>query len=247
MFRGTTAVGKVALTLMVCGAVLLSQHTPATPARSAAPEFPVTMRQKLTAGVATVGTKVQAKLVIATLVNGMVVPRDAVLSGEVTESVAKSGNDPSRLAIRMNSVQWKNETLPLKVYLTAWYYPTDSRSAMSTDPLIQPADAARSPRNWNGVGSFPDPNTPTSQTLPNAPTSQTLPGRRTERGSDSGPAPWDSPASGMSNSPHRVLMKNVESQRNRDGTVSLICKRSNIKIDKETTYVLAPEGLLPAN
>jgi hypothetical protein len=236
MFRGTTAVGRVALTLMVCSAVLLSQQTPATPARSAAPELPVTMRQKLTAGVATVGTKVQAKLVIATLVNGTVVPRDAVLSGEVTESVAKSGNDPSRLAIRMDSVQWKNETLPLKVYLTAWYYPTES--TMTSDPLIQPADAARTPRNLNGVGSFPDPNTPASQTLP---------GRRTERGSDSGPAPWDPPASGMSTSPHRVVMKNVESQRNRDGTVSLICKRSNIKIDKETTYVLAPEGLLPAN
>src|SRR6202011_258161 len=99
--------------------VLLSQQTPATPSSSGGPEFPVTMQQNLIAGVAAVGAKVQAKLVMATLVNGTVVPRDAILSGEVTESVAKSATDASRLAIRMDSVQWKNESVPLKVYLTA--------------------------------------------------------------------------------------------------------------------------------
>jgi hypothetical protein len=233
MFRETTVVGQAALILVVCTAVLLSQQTPATPSRSAGPEFPVTMQQNVTAGVATVGTRVQAKLVIATLVNGTVVPRDAVLSGEVTESVAKSKTDPSRLAIRMDSVQWKNESVPLKVYLTAWYYPMESM--MTQDPWNQPADA-RSPRNWNGAGTYPDPNSPASQPFP---------GRHTDR--DSGPAPWAPPASSMPISTHRVLMKNVESLRNSDGTLTLISKRSNIKIDKQTTYVLTPDGGLPTN
>jgi hypothetical protein len=235
MFRETTVVGQAALTLVVYTAVLLSQQTPATPSRSAAPEFPVTMRQNLTAGAATVGTKVQAKLVIATLVNGTVVPRDAVLSGEVTESVAKSGTDPSRLAIRMDSVKWKNESVPLKVYLTAWYYPTEV--VPTQDSSNESADA-RSPRNWNGAGTLPDPNSPASQPLP---------GRHTGTDRDLAPAPSPPPASSMPISTHRVLMKNVESLRNRDGGVTLLCKRSNIKIDKRTTYVLAPEGLLPVN
>jgi hypothetical protein len=232
MFRETTVVGQAALILVVCTGVLLSQQSPATPSRSAGPEFPVTMQQNLTAGASIVGTRVQAKLVIATLVNGTVVPRDAVLSGEVTESVAKSKTDPSRLAIRMDSVQWKNESLPLKVYLTAWYYPIESMA--TPDPWNQPADA-RSPRNWNGAGTYPDPNSPASQPFP---------GRHTDR--DSVP-PWAPPASSMPISTHRVLMKNVESLRNSDGTVILISKRSNIKIDKRTTYVLAPDGGLPVN
>src|SRR5271167_996536 len=52
-------------------------------------EFPVFMRQKVVAGTTPVGTKVEAKLAVATLVNGTVVPQDALFSGEVTESVAK--------------------------------------------------------------------------------------------------------------------------------------------------------------
>ena len=81
------------------------------------------MRQNVAAGTTPVGTKVQANLVIATMVDSVVIPRDALLSGEVTESVAKSKTDPSRLAIRMDSAQWKNGSSPIKIYLTAWYYP----------------------------------------------------------------------------------------------------------------------------
>jgi hypothetical protein len=39
-------------------------------------------------------------------------------------------------------------------------------------------------------------------------------------------------------------MKDVESKRDPDGTVSLTCTRFNIKIDKLTTYVLAAGDLL---
>ena len=75
------------------------------------------MRQNVAAGTTSVGTKVQAKLAVATLVDGMVVPRDAVLSGEVTESVAKSATDPSRLAVRMDSAQWKKGPAPIVLSL----------------------------------------------------------------------------------------------------------------------------------
>ncbi|MGB7333952.1 MAG: hypothetical protein WBD25_21385, partial [Terriglobales bacterium] len=56
------------------------------------------------------------------------------------------------------------------------------------------------------------------------------------------PAP-PSPSSNISK--HRVLMKNVDSVRNSDGAVTLTSKRSNIKLDKTTTYVLASGDLLP--
>jgi len=106
MFRKTIAVGHAVLTVLLGSAALLSQQTPAPPSSSAGLEFPVIMRQNVAAGKTPVGTKVQAKLVVATLVEGVVVPQDAILSGEVTESVAKSATNPSRLAIRLDSAEW---------------------------------------------------------------------------------------------------------------------------------------------
>jgi|ERR1039458_2142812 hypothetical protein len=230
MFSKTIAVGHAVLTVVLVSTALLSQQTPAPPSSSAGLEFPVTMRQNVAAGTTPVGTKVQANLVIATLVDSVVIPRDAILSGEVTESVAKSKTDPSRLAIRMDSAQWRNGSSPIKLYLTAWYYP---EAAMPTQNLsYEPPDAAHSKKNWNGMGTYPNPNNPVSQ--------QPFPGRDTDK--DPGPAPA-SPASSISK--HRVLMKNVDSTRNSDGAVTLTSKRLNIKIDKLTTYVLATGDLLP--
>jgi hypothetical protein len=71
---------------------------------SGAREFPVVMQQSKVAGKTAVGTKVRAKLEVATLGNGTVVPRNAVPSGGVIESRTKSASEPSRLAIRMDSV-----------------------------------------------------------------------------------------------------------------------------------------------
>ena len=96
-------------------------------------EFPVTMRQNVKAGKTPVGTKIEAKLTIATLVNGTVIPAGAIFSGEVVESAAKSSSDPSRIAIRMDSVQWKNASKPITVYLTAWYYPIQMRQDADHD------------------------------------------------------------------------------------------------------------------
>jgi hypothetical protein len=238
MFSKTIAVLRAVLTVVLGSAALLGQQTPAPPSSSAGLELPVIMRQSVAAGATPVGTKVQAKLAVATLIDGVVVPRDAILSGEVTESVAKSATGPSRLAIRIDSAQWKKGSAPIvlslapKVYLTAWYYPV---ATMTTQDLsYQPADGAHGAKNSNGMGTYPDRRNPASQ--------QPFPGSDADR--DSIPAPA-SPASGIST--HRVLMKNVESTRNGDGAVSLTSKSFNIKLDKLTTYVLATGDLLPTS
>lgn len=198
---------------------------------SAGLEFPATMRKKIVAGVTPVGTAVQAKLEVATLVDGVVVPENAILSGEVTESSAKSDTDPSRLAIRMDSARWKRHGSPQvvkftsKVYLTAWSYPTTSTPL--PDVEYQSPDLPSGQRNRNRLGSYPG--TPPAQ-HPQGP----------DDGSDS-PATTTQPASATSSSaaPHRVRIKDVESTRARDGAVALTSRHSNIKLDKSTTYVFA--------
>jgi hypothetical protein len=224
------SIARIALTVILGSAFLFGQQTSSALKSAAGAEFPVIMQANVNAGKTPVGTKVQAKLVVATMVEGTVVPRDAVFSGEVTESVAKSTSDPSRLAIRMDSVQWKNGSAPVKVYLTSWFYPVEMMNGQ--DLSYQPPDDANSPRHWNGGGTYPDPNNPISQ--------QKFPGRDGDK--DSGPGAG-SPASNISK--HRVLIKNVEATRNNDGSVTLTSKHSNLKLDKTTTYVLASGDLLP--
>jgi hypothetical protein len=188
------------------------------------------MRQSVNAGKTLVGTRVEAKLIVATLLNGTVIPRDAVLSGEVTESVAKSSTVPSRLGIRMDSAQWKNGSVPLKVYLTAWFYP-ETAGMSPQDLSYQPADAANSKRNWNGMGTYPDPNNPVSQ--------QKFPGRESDQDASAPP----SPSSNISK--HRILMKNVDSATTSNGAIALVSARTNIKLDRLTAYVFAADDLLP--
>jgi len=225
MFSKTIAGGPAVLTIVFASAALLSQPTPAARSSPAGLEFPVTMRQKIAAGKTPVGSEVQAKLAVATLVNGVVVPQDAILSGEVTESAAKSATGPSRLAIRMDSARWSNGSAPIKVYLTAWYYPVVTPTNQDLPSGLP--DVANDPRRRTG-GGFPGARNPASP----------FPSPDPGAGKDTAPP---QPAS---ISQHRVLMKNVESTRNSDGVVTLTSKHSNIKLDQQTTYVLATDGLV---
>ncbi len=205
---------------------LLGQQKPATPAPSGAWEFPVLMLQNVTAGKTAAGTKVQAMLEVGTLVNGTVIPRNAVFSGEVIESAAKTKTDPSRVAIRMDEVKWKDGSASAKLYLTAWYYP--SQEVAGQEMQYGPQQSAKG--TWNGQGQYPDPNSKSYKPFP---------------GRDSGKessAP-DTPSAATSN--HRVLMKDVETMTGSDGTLALVSKRSNIKLDKLTTYVFSASDLLP--
>ena len=202
----------ILLTMVLGAGPFLGQSPPASRARAV--EFPAMLRQNVIAGKTPVGTKIQAKLTIATLVNGVVIPRDAVLSGEVTESAAKSSTEPSRLAIRMDSVQWKNGTTEIKAFLTAWFYPvqlptTDS----SSDDPFDPAHRSHNPI-YSGSPTPPYPGP--------AQDKETL------------PAPVDS-----QKSPSRVALKNVQSIYKDGGPVTLTSAQADIKLDKHTTYVFA--------
>jgi hypothetical protein len=227
MFTRTILAGSVLFVLVFGSAAVLGQEKAAAPSSPGVREFPVTMQQNVTAGVTSVGTKISAKLLVATLVDGVVFPRNAVFSGEVTESVAKSATQPSRLAIRMDSVQWKNGLAPIRVYLAPWYYPT--RIDEGQNLAYGPTDTSVNSRTWNGAGTYPDPKSPASQPFP---------GRDSDRNQDSVPN-----TSLAINMDHRVMMKNVESARNNDGSVAITCTRSNIKLDKLTAYVLATGAL----
>jgi len=238
MFRKIKAAGPAACVIVLGSAVLLGQ-APKVPRAEASPvdtatssadgcvecELPIVLRQTVEAGKTAVGTKVEARLVMATMIKGGVLPRGAVISGEVTQSVAKSGNSPSRLAIRMDSAQWKNGEAKFKVYLTAWYYPPA--------PMVPP-DLSYGPpgdkRNWGGVNPTVDTTDP-----PN-------PAQRLSTHQDTG-INAGAPASVISGK--RVLMKNVTSASGTDGSVVLVSSHSNIKLNKVTTYVLAANELLP--
>jgi hypothetical protein len=206
---------------------LLGQQKPAAVSPSGVQEFPVTLQQSVTAGKTLAGTKIQAKLGIATLVEGTVIPRDAVFSGEVVESVEKTKSNPSRVALRIDSVQWKNGSASFKIYLTPWFYPTGE--AVGQDLQYGPTQPAN--RTWNGQGQYPDPNSKVYKPFPGS-------------DSDKGSAVPDTPTAITSN--HRVLMKNVDTATSNDGTLTLVSKRGNIKLDKLTIYVFASGDLIPA-
>ena len=220
--------------LLLC-TLLAAQQTPSSdltyPTRPAAAAvvgalvFPVLLEQPVTAGKTSVGTAVQAKLVAATLVNGVVVPKNAVFSGVVTESVEKNKTEPSHLAIRMDSVQWKGGSTSIKVYLTSWYYPSVDEEAAQN---LQYGPTQSANATWNGQGQYPSQNSKIYQPFPG-------------RDSGQGSAVPDTPLSVTSN--HRMVMKNVESSVDRDGAIALASKHSNLKLDRLTTYVFSNADL----
>jgi hypothetical protein len=223
---------KIVTQLSVLGflfsCVSFGQQKPATPLAPRAQELPVVMQQSVSAGKTAIGTKVRAKLEVATLVQGKVLPRNATLTGEVVESAAKTATTPSRLAIRMDSVQWKDGTADLKVYLTAWYYPATQEGGQD----LQYGPPESPGKKWNGQGAYPNPNTPAYKPFPGA-----------DQDEDKSSVP-DTAATKVSD--HRVVIKDVEWVRAEDGTPALVSKRVNIKLDRLTTYVFAASDALPA-
>ena len=215
---------SILIALLATACCLSSGQTEPKPnASPATQEFPVVLQQNVTAGKTPPGTKIEAKLTIASLVNGTVVPRNAIFSGEVVESVLKSDTQPSRLSVQMNSLKWKNGSLPVKIFLTAWYFPPVTQ----TGGDLQYGPEQPTSRTWNGAGAYPDPNSPAYKPFPGGDSGQ----------KDSVP---DTPSSVSAK--HRVLIKDVQSERAPDGRLTLVSKR-NLKLDKITTYVLAPSEL----
>jgi hypothetical protein len=213
------------------------QGTPApaaatvTAANTLVHEFPVLLQQNVVAGKTPAGTRIQAKLAEATLVGGKVVPRNAIFSGEVVESLAKTAADPARLSLRMDTVQWKDGSIFLTTYLTAWYYPS---ADVATNPDLQYGPQQSSKSSWNGMGQYPNPNSASYKPFPT-------------EDSDKSPSSAVPSATMSAVSHHRVLMKDVESARAENGAITLIAKRTNLKLDKLTTYVLISADSQPAN
>ena len=116
------AVWTVAWMAFSWSALLSGQTSPPASAPTGL-EFPVTFRRSLVAGKTPVGSKVEARLELATLAKGIVIPQGATLSGEVIESASKTATDPSRIAVRMDWVRWKTGSASIKAYLTASYCP----------------------------------------------------------------------------------------------------------------------------
>lgn len=203
------------------------QQTSTPSASAVAQEFPVTFQENVVAGKTPVATKVQAKLGMATLVNGTVIPQGAVFSGEVVQSVAKTKSDPSKLGIRIDAAQWKNGSAALKLYLVGWFYPFASQAGQ--DLQYGPQQSAKG--SWNGMGEYPADNAKSYHPFPTG-------------GSDSNASP---DTSNSATSQHRVQMKNVQTDRASDGTITLVSSHSNIKLDKSTMYVVASAELLAAS
>jgi hypothetical protein len=219
-----------AFTGALVSAMLFAQSKPVVSHPSLVREFPVTMRQNVVAGTTEVGTKVEAKLTIATLVDGTVLPIGATFAGEVVESAAKSAAEPSRLAIRMDSVHWKKGSASLKVYLTAWYYPVRIVTASPNDDAASESALSSSPVRWRKGTGGANPNGPGLQPPDGHPEATGL----------------ERPRATSSVSDTRVAIKDIESTHQGDGGLVLTSTRFNIKLDKSTTYVLATGDLTSA-
>lgn len=215
----TKFASRLLLFASLCSVFAASQEKSVAAPTPSALEFPVVFEQSVTAGKTPEGTKVQGKLQVATLLGHTVVPRDSVFDGEVVASGVRSKTTPSILAIRIRSVEWKSGTEKLTLYLVPWYYPP--RMQEGQDLQYGPQQPAN--RTWNGQGQYPD----------NSGLYKPFPGSDANKGSA------DPEKTPLGASPHMARMDGIESHRDDDGTITLISKKSNIKLDKATTYVLS--------
>jgi hypothetical protein len=190
-------------------------------------ELPAVLQQKVVAGSTAVGTEVRAKLSIATLVNGVVIPDGAVITGKVEESFAKTADSPAHLKIKFESAHWKNGDTTLELYLAGSYYPiefqgpTDDLSGHGQVGVIVGGNPALG-RQTNG-----------------------LPQRDTE-------TPQDDPTDPRPNVPHSemskhsVRIKNVDTAVAPDGSLEITSKERSLKLDKGVIYSLQSALPVPA-
>ena len=90
--KRTATARRAFVAVALASAASLSQSKGET-SHAAALEFPVVLQQNVVAGKTAVGAKVQAKLTIATLLHGVVIPQDAVISGEVSRAQRAPAGD----------------------------------------------------------------------------------------------------------------------------------------------------------
>ena len=203
----------------VCGAAQQAGSPP--PQRLERLELPAVMQQKIIAGITPAGTAIRAKLSIATLVKGKVLPSGAVLSGHLEESAKRNGNTPSRLKIKFDTAQWKNGTTTLELYFTGCYYPFEITPEQ--DPASAIPDGLHGSLTMGQVTSSPSHATPSAlgqNPLPN----------------DYGTNPGE--LGGPHVSSRWVREEGTEIMAEPDGSVVVTSAKRNLKLDKGTTYLL---------
>jgi hypothetical protein len=201
----------------LCSAALIAQRSRPASSSGVLREFPVVLQQSVEAGKTQVGTKVRGKLAAPIQFHGTLIPRDAVVSGVIFESVRKSAKTASRLGIRMESASWKDSSAcMMKAYLMPLYYPLTNHSAQGL-PIESPDPESRTLNGPNQSGSSPM----------SAPSSNN---------SDAIQAAIPQIAT-ISSRP--VSMKNVTIEPVPDDGIALVSQHDNIKLYKMTTYVLA--------
>ena len=194
-------------------------------------ELPASLQTKVVAGSTPVGTEVRAKLTMATLMDGVVIPQDAVISGHVEQSVAKTGDAPSLLKIKFESARWKKGSAPVTLYLAGCYYPIEFQSP-SNDPSgvhgqigINMGSAAESSPNRANGGM--------NGGLPNGGMPSTMDANRLDNYPDPRPGTTVSEIS-----KHWVRIENVDTVVTSDGSLQIASQQRNLKLDKGTVYLL---------
>jgi hypothetical protein len=200
----------------------------ATPSTSVSHlELPVELQQKIVAGSTAVGTPVRAKLTLATLVNGAVIPDGAIITGKVEESVAKNADSPSRLKIHFESAHWKNGGAPLSLFLAGSYYPIEITTTRNDESGMH-----------GEVGVTMGGMQPG---MPRAPTG--VPTADASRNDDTMPDPQGTITTSEV-SKHWVRIKGVDTATGADGSLEITSKERNIKLDKGVTYSI--QNALPS-
>jgi len=212
--RSKWTLGQITI-VGLCFAASLAQQKPSTSSPSSLHEFPLVLQQSLESGKANIGTKVQAKLAVATMFEGTVIPRNATFSGVVIESTPKSAKEPAKLAIRMETVEWKHGSTAITAYLLPLYYPATTQSA----PNFGDPPQGSGPNTPDGADQHPSSESPMGrQSFPAAESQSAIP-----------------EVSSTSNRP--VQIKNVIVAPADEGGAALVSEHSNIKLFKLTTYV----------
>jgi hypothetical protein len=197
-------------------AASVGQQKPPASSSGVVHEFPLVLQQSIESGKAKIGTKVQAKLAVATMFDGTVIPRNAVFSGVVIESTPKNAKEPAKLAIRMETAEWKHGSSSITAYLLPLYYPATSQSVQNFGDASQESGSTTSNRAQGSSSESPmyHPSFPANESQAAIPEI---------------PFPSNRP----------VQIKNVTVAMADEGGAALVSEHSNIKLFKLTTYVFA--------
>jgi hypothetical protein len=207
------------------GVLAVAQQPKTNPAAHAALEFPVVLQENVVAGKTPVGTAVHSKLMLATLVKGVVVPQDAMLSGHVEESTAKTVRDPSRLKIRLDMAQWKGGSLAVNAFLTNMYYANRLVEMPAPDEM---PDASTNSDLMLAHGGLPHQSSADLESRRAAWSRQAAGSHPSDQAHSSENSRWEG-------SVYRKPMRNVDIARDGNGTL-IVSRSDNIKVERNTAY-----------